>query len=468
MTTMHSRPAGPATELLDDLRGAVGCTVLAAGDAGYDDARRVWNGVIDRRPAVIVQCDSTDDVAATVRIAGRHRPEISVRGGGHQVAGSAVCDDGLVIDLSRMDGVTVDPVTRTARVQGGARWADVDGATQRHGLVTTGGEVSRTGVAGLTLGGGMGLLHRAFGLACDNLRSIEVVTADGQVRTASTTENPDLFWAARGAGRGLGVVTAFEFGLHPFGPDAAVAQVIYPYDEAATALRRWRDATLVAPETVSPEAALWSIPPDPEIPAELHGTKVFMAAALYAGDPAESGEALTPYRRLGTPMVDQSGTVPYVAVQSALDELVPDGGRYYFKSHFMDELRDEAITTLLDCDRNRPTPETLIVIRTLGGAIDRVSRAESAYAHRGARFNLSIDCLWTEPADDDRVVGWARQTWRAMKPFASGGVYINFAGLSDEDDVSREAIQGADTSRLEGVLSTYDPTGLFASAAARL
>jgi FAD/FMN-containing dehydrogenase len=393
--------------------------------------------------------------------------EVSIRGGGHQVAGSAVCDDGLVIDVSRMNGVYVDPVARTARVQAGARWRDVDRATQLFGLATTGGEVSQTGVAGLTLGGGLGLLQRAFGLACDNLRSIEIVTADGVVRTASKHENPDLFWAARGAGRGLGVVTSFEFGLHQLGPEVAVAQVAYGSDDAVAAMRRWRDEALASPESVSPEAVLWNIPPDPEIPSELHGTKIFLAAGVFAGDPADAEPVLAPFGQLAPQLVDLSATMLYTEIQSSLDPMVPDGGRYYFKSHFMDELTDEAIAALVDCDRKRPNRESLIAIRTLGGAIDRVTFDESAFPHRGARFNLSIDCIWSDSDDDDRAVGWARDTWEAMLPFANGGVYINFAGFENESDVGRDAVFGPETRRLERARAEYDPTGLFSGAAQR-
>ncbi len=468
MTIDDTQATGAGTKLIRSLRDALAGDVLSPWDPGYDDARRVWNGIIDRRPAAIARCANAADVAAAVQIAARHQPPaVTVRGGGHQVAGSAVCDDGLVIDLSFMTDVTVDPVARTARVQGGARWADVDRATQQYSLATTGGEASITGVAGLTLGGGMGLLHRAYGLACDNLRSIEIVTADGQILAASRTEHPDLFWAARGAGRGLGVVTSFEFDLHELGTDVAVAQVLYPYEDAEATLRAWRDAALAAPETVSPEAVLWSIPPDPSVPEEMHGVKVLMAAGVYAADPADAVEALAPYARLGTPLVDQSGTFPYVEVQSAIDELVPDGRRYYFKSHNLDELTDEAIATLVACDQERPNPETLIAIRTLGGAIDRVTRDESAYPHRGAAFNVSIDAMWSDPADDGRMIGWARDTWQAIRPYANGGVYLNFAGLEDEADVDRTATYGPDTERLERVLATYDPTGLFTSAAWR-
>lgn len=459
------------TTLSDDdvesLRAAVRGEVITRGDSGYDDARAVWNAVIDRYPAVVVRCTGIADVIAAVRFARDHPMEVSIRGGGHQVAGSAVCDDGLVIDLSPMTGVFVDSVARTARVQAGARWADVDRATQVFGLATTGGEVSVTGVAGLTLGGGLGLLQRAFGLACDNLRSIEIVTAEGLVRTASAKEHPDLFWAARGAGRGLGVVTSFEFDLHPLGPEVRAAQVAYPYEDAEAGLRRWRDAALAAPESVSPEAVLWSVPPDPALPAEMHGTKILLAAGLYAGDVAEADPVLAPFGKLANPLIDMSATLPYEELQSSLDDLLPDGGRYYFKSHFMDELTDEAIATIVACDRDRPNPESLIVVRTLGGEIDRVTRDESAFPHRGARFNLSIDAVWADPADDQRVIEWVRSTWETMRPFATGGVYINFAGFDDENDVAREDVFGVDTGRLARVLAEYDPTGLFAGAAHR-
>jgi FAD/FMN-containing dehydrogenase len=419
------------------------------------------NGIIDRRPALIVQCAGLSDVVEVVRFARELPIEVTVRGGGHQIAGNAVCDDGLVIDLSRMNGVFVDPAARTVRVQGGARWRDVDRATQLFGLATTGGEVSDTGVAGLTLGGGLGLAQRAFGLACDNLRSIEIVTADGQVRTASAREQPDLFWAARGGGRGLGVVTAFEFGLHPLGPDVAVGQVAFAYDEARTVLRRWRDRAIGAPETISPELVLWELPPDPALPASLHGTSVCMNAAVYAGDPGEAGPVLAPFRTLGREVVDMSGVMPYVTVQSSFDPLAPPGGRYYFKSHFLEALTDEAIDELIACDRDRPRSKAIVVIRTLGGAIDRVSPGESAFAHRGARFNLSFDGLWTDPAEDDLVIGWCRRTFDRMRPFATGGIYVNFAGFDDEPDVTEASIAGAHAARLARVRATYDPDGLF-------
>ena len=457
---------GRANEaIFEALRGRLHGAVLDRDHPDYDRARRVWNGLIDRYPAVIARCGGTADVVEAIGVARRYRPVVSIRGGGHQVAGSAVCDDGLVIDLSAMRGVHVDPVARTARVEAGARWADVDRATQLFGLVAPGGEVSQTGVAGFTLGGGMGLVMRAHGLACDNLRSIEVVTADGLVRTASRTEHPDLFWAARGGGRGIGVVTSFEFGLHPLGPQVATAQVFYPYEQARQVLRAWRELTETVPETVAPEFVLWSVPPDPAVPAELHGSKVVVVMGVYAGDPAEAADVLARLGQLGTPLMDVGGTLPYTEVQSSLDGFFPEGGRYFFKSHFLDRLGDDAIDSMLTADATRPNPESLMVIRTLGGAIDRVGSEESAYPHRGARYNLSIDAGWSDPALDDVALGWARASWDALRPVATGGVYLNFAGLDAE--AGWAAVYGGGAERLDAVRQAYDPDGVLADAAAR-
>jgi FAD/FMN-containing dehydrogenase len=458
--------ATTAAAVIDDLRAAFAGEVIDPGHPEYDQARQVWNGLIDRHPAVIARCAGVDDVVSAVRVARQHGIEVSVRGGGHQIAGTAVIDDGLVIDLSAMRSVQVDPTTRTARVAGGALWQDVDRATQAHGLATTGGEVSITGVAGLTLGGGMGHLQRAHGLACDNLRSIEVVTADGVVRRASAGEHPDLFWAARGAGRGIGVVTAFEFDLHPVGPDVAVAQLAYPASEGPRIVRAFRELADAVPETVSPELILWSVPPDPAIPTELHGEPVVIVAGVFAGDPADSDAALAPIRDLGEPLLDLGGTMPYVDIQASVDALLPDGGRYYFKSHFADELTDEGLDLLLDMHTNRPTGLTLIAVRTLGGAIDRVSPDESAYPHRGHRYNVSVDAVWDDPADDERVVSWSREAWTSWKPHATGGVYVNFSGLEGEADVSGADLFGNEA-RLAEVRAAYDPDGVFDAAAHR-
>jgi FAD/FMN-containing dehydrogenase len=461
--TIHTATHG----LIDALRSSLRGDVIDRDHRAYHEARRVWNGLIDRHPAAIARCAGTEDVVAAVRVASTFRPLVSIRGGGHQVAGSAVCDDGLVIDLSAMRGVTVDPERRVARADGGATWGDVDRATQRYGLATTGGEVSTTGIGGFTLGGGMGLLMRAHGLACDNLRSVEVVTADGEVRTASAHEHADLFWAVRGGGRGIGVVTSFEFDLHPVGPDVAAAMTFYRYEDAERILRAWRDVAATAPESVTPQAILWSVPPDPSVPASLHGLKTVVCLGLYAGPADEAQDVLAPLRTLGEPLFDASGTMPYLDLQASVDELLPAGDRYFMKSHGMGELADAAIATLLDWDARRPTPQTLTAIRTMGGAIERVGSDESAFPHRSDRLNLSIDACWTSPSDDAAVIGWARGAWDALTPYASGGVYVNFSGLEDESDADRDRVYLESRDRLTKVRTAYDPTGLFEAAARR-
>ncbi|MFN2388827.1 MAG: FAD-binding oxidoreductase [Actinomycetota bacterium] len=451
--------------LVEALRPVLRGEVIDRAHPDYDRARRVWNGLIDRHPAAIAGCADVKDVAQAIRVAREQRPVISIRGGGHQVAGSAVCDGGLVIDLSAMKAVQVDPTARTARVEAGATWSDVDRATQEFGLATTGGEVSATGVAGLTLGGGLGVMMRTFGLSCDNLRSIEIVTADGKIRTASTDEHADLFWAARGGGRGLGAVTSFEFDLHPLGPEVATALVLYPYEDAENVLRAWRDYARQAPDSVAPGIGLWSIPPLPDVPEEQHGAPVVIVAGVFIGAPEQSGSVLRPLGELGTPLADMSGTVPYVDSQSALDELFPYGGRYYWKSHFFDELTDEAIAAIVEHDARRPSPESVIFIRTMGGAIARVGDDDTAFAHRSASFNLSVDASWSDPGLDVAAMEWARSTWDALRPFSTGGVYINFAGF--DNDAERHALLGRNQERLDSIRRAYDPYGLFEATAHR-
>jgi FAD/FMN-containing dehydrogenase len=325
--------------------------------------------------------------------------------------------------------------------------------------------VSVTGVAGLTLGGGLGVMMRTHGLSCDNLRAVEIVTADGLTRTASREEHADLFWAVRGGGRGLGVVTSFEFELHPLGPEVATAMVLYPYQDTESVLRAWRDYARQAPETITPEIGLWSIPPLSGIPAELHGSPVVIAAGVYIGPASAAGPALAPLGQLGTPLADLTGTMPYTESQSAVDDLVPNGGRYYFKSHFMNELSDEAIAALAGHAARRANPESVIYIRTLGGAISRVSGDESAYAHRQAAFNVSVDAIWHDSGLDEAALGWARSAWDALAPFSTGGVYLNFAGLGGNEEVPRHATLGPNTDRLDRIRRTYDPEGIFEVAA---
>jgi FAD/FMN-containing dehydrogenase len=430
-------------------------------DPDYESARRVWNGLIDRRPALIARCAGTADVVEAVRFARDHDLLVSVRGGGHNVAGTAVVDGGLVIDLSTMKGIHVDPAGRTARAQGGVILGELDRETQLFGLAAPLGEISATGIAGLTLGGGLGLLARKYGLSCDNLRSVEIVTADGQVRTASATEHPDLFWAVRGAGRGLGVVTSFEFQLHPLGPEVMNVTVAYPIEQAEAVVRGWRDFTARAPEEVMAEIMFWSVLPELGLPEELSYRQVVAVFGLYAGSAAEGERALQPLRELGEPLLDLSGPAPFVEVQSSFDGVAPDGGRYYWKSLFLDRLEDAAIDAIVARGADRPTPNTAVIMRHLGGAIRRVPEDATAYGNRDAEYNLSIDGMWSDPADDARVIAWVRGAWDELRPHSTGGVYINFAGLSEEGEAMSRAAAAGNFQRLMEVKRRYDPAGLF-------
>ncbi len=435
--------------------------VIAPGDPRYDEARRVWNGMIDKHPALIARCMGTADVVAAVQFARAHDLLVAVRGGGHNVAGNAVNDGGLVIDLSQMKGIQVDPAKRTARAQAGVNWGDLDRETQLYGLATPGGEVSMTGIAGYTLTGGMGLLQRKWGLACDNLLSAEVVTADGEVLQASVVENPDLFWALRGGGGNFGIVTWFEFGLYPLGPEVYTAAVLYAVEDAPALMRAWREFTEQAPDEITSEAGFWALPPLPDLPAELHGAPVVILAGMYAG-PAEEGErALEPLRRMGTPIVDMSGKATYVQAQAGFDEFFPTTQRYYWKSLYLDALGDDVIDAMVAIAATRPSPQTLIILRHLGGAISQIPDDGTAYGHRRSAYNLSLDATWDDAADDERMIGWTRQAWQDMRDRTGGGIYLNFAGLGEENDELARAGYGSNFQRLRDVKAKYDPTNFF-------
>lgn len=444
--------------LTTDFHGQV---LLPGGDA-YEQARRVWNGVIDRRPVLIAQPRDPADVGRAVRFARDHHLPLSVRGGGHNVAGGALCD-GMVVDLSAMRGVTVDPRARTARVEGGATWAEVDAATQPHGLAAPGGVVSETGVAGLTLGGGLGWLRRRFGLSCDHVRAFEVVGAGGEVMRASADEHPDLYWALRGGGGAFGVVTAFEFGLQPVGPEVMFTMVFYPASAGLEVLRAYREFTLPAPDEVSSFAILGTLPEAEVFPPEAHGQPFVLLAAMYAGDPGEGEEALRPLRELGGPLIaDFSARQPYVQVQRAFDEDYPAGRRYYWKSAYLHGLPDEALRCALDFAAASPSPLSTVDLWHLGGAIDRVEAASTAYAHRGAPYLLGVEANWDgeDEAAQAANVAWARRCVDAFAPFSTGGAYLNFPGF-EEDAAGSAFAPGEHLARLEAVRQRYDPEGVF-------
>ena len=461
MTTTRSDGRAIDEETVGQFQSALRGDLIGANDPRYQEARKIWNGMIDKRPALIARCSGTADVVSAIRSARELSLPVAVRGGGHNVAGHALNDDGLVIDLSRLKGISVDTHARTARVQPGADWGDLDRETQLHGLATPGGMMSRTGVAGFTLGGGMGFLRRKWGLACDNLVSAEVVTADGRVLNASETENADLFWAIRGGGGNFGVVTSFEFQLHPLGPEIYAAMVVFPMDQVADVARAWRDFMAQAPDEVTCDLAITGMPPLPGVPPEMHWAPVAIAFGVYAGPADKAERALKPVRELGTPVADMSGPQPYVAIQSALDANFPDGHLYYWKSISGSRMSDEFIAHFAAICANRPTPQTLVGFRSLGGAMGRVPEEATAYANRNALFNLSIDAGWQDPADSDRIVSWVRQSWAELRELTDASAYVNFAGFGEENDLLARSAYGRNFERLRAIKRKYDPENVF-------
>jgi FAD/FMN-containing dehydrogenase len=435
--------------------------VLTPQDLEYEEARMIWNGLIDRRPAIIAKCSGTADVVDAVNFAREHDLLVSIRGGGHNVAGNAVNDGGIVIDLSSMRGVHVDPASGTVRVQGGATLGDVDRETQLFGLAVPAGVVSTTGVAGLTLHGGAGHLRRKYGLTIDNLLSVDIVTADGELRRASSTENEDLFWAVRGAGSNFGVVTSFEFQAHPIGPMVMVGAVFYPLEEIQTLLPAWRDYVSSAPSELSSVAITWSVPPHEPFPPEHHGRPVLVVAAAYAG-PVDEGESVVqPLRELGEPLIDLSGPWPWLGLQSGFDPLYPKGGFYYWKSRSLAELSSDAIDDIADFAGRRPSPLTDIIVWHNGGAITDVGETATAYGGRDASFLVTVEASWDDPALTDDALAWARECWDAMGRHSTGGMYLNFAGFGEEKETLVKAGYGVNYARLTKLKAKYDPTNLF-------
>ena len=436
--------------------------LIRPGDEQYDYARRVWNGMIDKHPALIARCIDTEDVITAVNFAREHNLLVAVRGGGHNAAGNATCDGGLVIDLSLMRDVQVDPAQRTVRAQGGATWADVDTATQRYGLATPGGAVSTTGIAGLTLGGGLGWLRRKYGLSCDNLLSVDVVTADGHFISASRDENAALFWALQGGGGNFGVVTNFEYQLHPVGPEVLFLLIFYPMAQARALLANWRDFMQTAPDEFSSNAFFWTVPPAPFLPATAHGQRVLVMAGMYAGPVAEGAALVEPLRHLATPVADLTGPMPYVAVQSSLDAVFPAHElHHYWKSHYLNSLDDAVIDALARHAETAPSPMTLVDLWAMGGAVGRVPATATAFGDRSAPFWLIFNTTWADPAASDVNIRWTRDFWQAMQPFARDGIYMNFPGLNEEGDRQVRASHGPNYARLAAVKQQYDPTNLF-------
>jgi FAD/FMN-containing dehydrogenase len=432
--------------------------------ADYDAARAVWNGAVDRRPLLIARCSGTPDVAAAVRFARDHDLEIAVRGGSHNVAGTAVCDGGIVIDLSAMRAVCVDAVGRTASVQGGALWGDVDHETQAHGLATTGGIVGHTGVAGLTLGGGLGFLMRKHGLAVDNLLVAEVVTAEGRIIRASADEHPDLFWALRGGGGNFGVVSSFQFALHPVGPTVMAGPVFWSADDTADVLRFYRDFAAEAPDELGTVVRLGTVPPLPVIPEDLHWRPAVAIACCYAGAVEEGERVVRDLRRFGTPLVDLFAPRPYAAFQSALDDTVLHGWHYYWKAADLAGLSDDAISVIADHAYAARSPRSYSAMFHMRGAVARVAQDATAYAGRDVTHNIVIDAVWLpeeSAAHAAAETAWVRRFFRDLEPHRADGVYVNFLDADDDSSRVREAYGDRTYRRLAEVKAKYDPDNVF-------
>ena len=440
--------------------GAFGGTLLVDGDAGYDEARAVFNGMIDRRPAVIARCTSAGDVATALGVALEQGLEVSIYGGGHGVTGAAVVDGGVCIDTRGMKGITVDTAAKTARVEAGCNWGEVDAATQEHALAVTGGRVSDTGVAGLALGSGSGWLERKFGFVCDNLLAAEVVTADGRHVTASAQENAELFWGLRGGGGNFGIVTAFHLQLHDLGPIVLGGMLMYPSAAAPELVPFFRDFMDHAPDEVGGALAFICAPPEEFVPEPVRGQPVIGVVLLYAGPVEEGEEAIRRLREFGPPAIDLVGPMPYVAVQQLLDPPNPKGMRNYWTADFYDAMPDDAVATLIAKASHPVSPLSQILFVPGGGAIARVDEEATAFGQRRAPWNIHFLSMWPDPADDEKNIAYTRDLAQSMKPWASGRVYLNFIG--DEGQSRIEAAFGPDKfKRLQVLKDEWDPTNVF-------
>ncbi len=456
MATQGVLGAATLKEFEEGMQGAV----VRPGDPGYDEARAIWNGVHDGHPAVIARCASPADVRHAVGFARSEGLELAVRGGGHSIPGFSTCEGGIVVDLSAMKAIEVDPERRTAVAEGGVLWQELDAATQEHGLATTGGLVSTTGIAGFTLGGGIGWLMRKHGLACDNLRSAQLVTADGQVITASAAQNSELFWGLRGGGGNFGVVTSFEFDLHPVGPTVTAGAVFYDGERAEEILRFYREFAADLPDELTTLANLITAPPAPFLPEEWHGRKLIALIGCYAGDVEAGAAAMKPLQELGEPVADLIGPMPYVQMQSLIDALWPHGTKAYMKAGYLSGLDDAAIATMARFHQEATSPASEIHVQHLGGAVARGPATESAYGERDAPFVLNVLAVSHEPGSLDPHVEWAQSLYEALEPSLTGSAYINFLSAEGEERV--KAAYGPEKyARLQALKERYDPTNLF-------
>ncbi len=443
-----------------DLRAQLRGRLILPGDGGYEEARHIWSGLADKRPGAIAECVDANDVIAAVNFAREQGVLVSVRGGGHSIAGYSTCDSGLVIDLSPMKAITVDPAARTARAEGGVKWVEFDAATQAYGLAVTGGTNSDTGIAGLTLGGGEGWLIRAFGYASDNLLSAEVVTADGRLIRASDDEHADLFWGLRGGGGNFGIVTAFEYRLHPVGPIVMSGPIFYPLDQAREVAAFQREFLRDAPDELTVMNAFMTVPPVEPFPEPLHGQKVLAVVPLYVGSLEDGARAIAPLRAVGHPLGDGVGPLPYVALQQTLDADLPRGSHVWSRYEYLRDLDDDMMALLADAYIRAPGAQTLVIVGRLGGAIAKRPANATAVAHRFEPYFCWIIGAWPPEQPDEPGIAWTRDVSAALQPFATGGTYVN--ALQDEGDARIHSAYSPQTyERLVALKRTYDPTNLF-------
>jgi FAD/FMN-containing dehydrogenase len=447
-----------SSSVIEDIRAHVHGRVIAPDDTDYETARLVYNGMIDKRPAAVVRVSDTDDVVAAVNLARDHGLDLAVRGGGHSAPGFGTCDGGIVIDFADRTRVDVDPATRTARAEAGVTWAGFNRATNAYGLATTGGIVGSTGIAGLTLGGGFGYLARKYGLTCDNLLSAQVVTADGRTLTASETEHPDLFWALRGGGGNFGVVTSFEFRLHPV-DTVHGAIIIYPIDHARTVARFYREHIASAPEDFGAFLGFHQGPPVPFLPEEWHGKPVCVVVGMWTGDLEQGPAQWQPYLDIAPVVGSMVSPMPYPALNEAFDPLLPRGLQAYWKANFMSEISNGAINAYLDFGRMVPSVQTSVHIYPIDGAVQQVRPDETAFAYRHTNFSPVIACMWDSPAENDANVKWVRDFWTALRPFSEPGGYINFMDADDQDRITDN--YRANYARLASIKTIYDPDNIF-------
>jgi FAD/FMN-containing dehydrogenase len=448
-----------AANAREQLKGIVKGSVLIPDEPSYEEARQIWNAMIDRRPALIVQCADANDVVPAIAFARKNKLEVSIRGGGHNIAGNALSDGGLTIDFSNMKNVRVDAAKERAFVEPGATLADLDQATQVHGLATPVGINSTTGIAGLTLGGGFGWLTRKYGMTIDNLVSVDMITADGKKVRASEKENSDLFWALRGGGGNFGVVTQFEFQLYPVGPKILAGLMVFPFSQARQILTKYRQFIKSAPEELNVWVVLRQAPPLPFLPENVHGKEVVVLPIFYCGAVAEGEKLIAPLRAFGDVVGEHIGAQPYADWQKAFDPLLTPGARNYWKSHNFTELADGALNSVIDFAGTLPSPQCEIFIGLIAGAPNRIAVNATAYAARDAKLVLNVHGRWDEAKDDQKCIAWARDFFKASTPYASGGAYVNF--MTDEEGDRVAAAYGSNYERLVEIKRRYDPDNVF-------